>query len=266
MASIRYYQNGAGGSVGADFAVLKNTYRSGNYIYVGNAVSGASDANAGTERTKPLATIGQANTNSAAGDTVVVLAGHNETVTSSVVLSKAGVTIAGEGSGTLVPRFTCNAAIAMLDITAAGVQLDNLYFPASTAVPTARVRVGAAFSWLRHLQFDCGASDTVRALSYVTGAGTARFTDSRFTAVAATPAVGLEVINAITDLAMDIVTFDAGSFQWSDYAWKGSAAITRLKATRIYQFAGSHILFPTTTTGDLQIAGATGDSRVDWTV
>jgi hypothetical protein len=42
VASIRSYKNGAGGSSGADLAVLSPTYQSGNYYYVGNATPGAS--------------------------------------------------------------------------------------------------------------------------------------------------------------------------------------------------------------------------------
>ena len=89
--------------------------------------------------------------------------------------------------------------------------------------------------------------------------------NSRFAAVAATPAVGLEVINAVSDVTLDNVTFDGGSFRWSDYAFKGSAAVTRLRATRVYLLSGSHVLLPTGTTGTLSVAAATGDSRTDWT-
>ena len=93
MASIRSYKNGAGGSSGADLAVLKPTYQSGNYWYVGNATTGNSDANAGTERAKPLSTSAQANTNAAAGDTIVYLSGHNEILSSAVTWSHAGLSL-----------------------------------------------------------------------------------------------------------------------------------------------------------------------------
>lgn len=266
MASIRSYKNGAGGSSGADLAVLEPTLQSGNYFYVGNAVAGASDANAGTERAKPLLTTAQALANAVANDTVVWLANHNEVISTTVVLSKGGMRWVGEGTGSSVPRLTCGGTIAMLDLTAPGQLIDNVYFPASTAVPTARIRVGSTAIRLNALQFDCGVSDTTRALSYITGAGTLRLTSSRFVSVAATPAVGLEVINAIADLTMDNVTFEGGSFQWSDYAFKGSAAIARLEVTRLYQLNGSHVLLPTGTTGTVIPVGVTGDSRIDWTV
>jgi hypothetical protein len=154
----------------------------------------------------------------------------------------------------------------MLDITAAGVLLDNILFPASTAAATARVRVGAAGAVMNALQFECGASDTNRAVSFVTGASDAFLTSSTFTSVAATPAVGVEVINAIAGLTMDRVTFDGGSFEWSAAAFKGTAAVTRLRATRMYTFAGSDVTLATGTTGIWQSEGSTGNSRLTWTV
>lgn len=265
MASIRSYKNGAGGASGADLAVLSPILSSGVFWYVGNATPGNSDSNAGTERAKPLASSAQANTNAAAGDTIVYLQNHNEVISSSVVLAHTGLSLVGEGTGLSVPRFTCGGTIAMFDVTGAGVLFDNLYFPPSTAVPTARIRTAAADTDMNALQFDCGTNDTNRALSLITGAGTVRLRNSRFTSVATTPAVGLEVVNAASDLYMDNVIFDGGSFGWSDYAFKGSAAITRLRAKRIFLLNGSNVLLPTGTTGTLNVAGASGDSVVAWT-
>jgi hypothetical protein len=264
--AITSYVNGAGGTTGADLAVLKRIAKSGLIYYIGNAVAGASDSNSGLDRAKPLLTTSQAYTNISAGDTVVYLASHNETISVAVTLAKAGVNLVGEGSGATVPRLTCAGTIAMLDITAAGVLLDNIYFPASTAVPTARVRVAAADARLNALQFDCGASDTSRALSFVSGASSATLTNSRFTASAATPAIGIEVIDALAGLTMDAVTFDGGSFEWTDFAFKGTAAVTRLRATRMYQLAGSDAILATGTTGDWQTEVSTGNSRLNWTV
>lgn len=261
---IRSYKNGAGGSTGADLAVMRPTLQSGNYWYVGNQTTGASDSNVGTERIAPLATTAQAVTNASAGDTIVFLAGHLESIGTAVTLSKAGLSLIGEGTGTAVPRFTCTSTIAMFDVTAAGVLLDNLYFKASTAVATARVRVATAGVRMNSLTFECGASDTNRALSLITGAGNIRLTNARFTAVAATPSVGMEVVNSVSDVTMDNVVFDGGSFRWSGYALTGTAAITRLQATRLYLLSGSHVLLPTGTTGTVSIAAATGDSRCDW--
>lgn len=264
--AITSYVNGAGGSSGADLATLDRIEASGLIYYVGNTVSGASDANSGLDRGKPLLTTAQAYTNISAGDTVVYLANHNENIASAVVINKAGVSFVGEGTGATVPRLTCTGTIAMLDITAAGVLLDNILFPASTAVATARVRIAAAGAVCNALQFQCGASDTNRALSFVTGASDARVTSSTFTSVAATPAVGIEIVNALAGLTMDRITFDGGSFEWSSYAFLGTAAVTRLRATRMYQYNGSDVSLATGTTGVWQQEASTGNSRLTWTV
>ena len=264
--AITSYVNGAGGTTGADLAVLERVNASGLIYFIGNAVAGAADANSGLDRGKPLLTSAGAYAKIAAGDTLVYLASHNETIAASVTLGKAGISLVGEGSGDTVPRLTCGGTVAMFDITAAGVLLDNLLFPASSAVPTARVRVGAAGAIMNALQFQCGANDTARALSFVTGASDAFLYNSTFTSVAATAATGIEVVNAFAGLTMDRVTFDGGSFEWTSYAFLGTAAVTRLRATRMFQFAGSDVQLSTGTTGLWQTEGSTGNSRLNWTV
>lgn len=266
--AITSYINGAGGSEGADLAVLERISASGLIYYVGNAVSGATDAvgNSGLNRGIPLLTTARAYALASAGDTIVYLEDHAEEIGSAVTLGKAGLSLVGEGTGDSVPQLTCTGTIAMLDITAAGVLVDNLSFGPSSAVPTAVIRVGAAGAVLNALTFSCGVNDTNRAVSFVTGASDARLTNSTFTSVAATPAVAVEVVNALAGLTMDRVTFDGGTFEWSDYAFKGTAAVTRLRATRMYQFAGSDAILATGTTGIWQTQSSTGNSRLNWTV
>lgn len=205
------------------------------------------------------------NTNAAAGDTIVYLPYHSESISSAVVLAHAGLSLVGEGTGAAVPRFTAAGAVAMFDLTGAGILLDNLYFPPSSAVPTARVRVGAAGASLNALQFDCGTNDTNQSLGFISGASNASVRNTRFTSVGAQPAIAWEVSSNVTDLAVDNVTFDGGSFGWSTYAWRLDATVTRLRAKRIYQFNGSNILITTGTSGTLNVISATGADRVDWT-
>ena len=239
---------------------------SGLTYYIGNAVSGASDSNTGLERGKPLLTTAQAYANASAGDKIVYLASHAENIGTAVTIAKAGLKLVGEGSGATLPRLTCTNTIAMLDITAAGVIVDSIYFPASTAAPTARIRIASADVRLQNLSFDCGASDTTRAVSYITGASSATMKSCRFTATAATPASAIEIINALAGLTIDNLILDAGSFEWSAASFLGTAAVTRLTATRVYQLAGSDVSFATGTTGEWQVSSSTGNSRLTWTV
>lgn len=265
MASIRYYQNGAGGSSGADLAVLKPTYASGNYWYVKYATGTDAGGTAGQERAKPLKTLNQAFTNASANDTIVLLSGHVE-ATAGIVVNKAGLKIVGEGTGSTRPQLTNNYIAATIAIQAAGVIVDNIDFPASTGAPTDKIAITSTFAWVRNCTFEQGTLDNVRAVSLATGAGSVLITGSTFTALGAGPNIAIQVVNAITGLFMDSVTFDGGSgAYWSDYAFKGGAAVTNLTATRISQLNGSHAIMATGTTGSWQQQASTGDSRVDWT-
>lgn len=264
MAAIRFYQNGAGGSTGADLAVLKPTYASGNYWYVHKSGTDAGGT-AGQERAKPLATVGQAFTNASAHDTIVFLSGHTENISAGIDITKAGLKLVSEGLGAQRAAFTQSYITYCFKMDAAGIIIDNCYFPPSSGVATERVQMAAAHCEVTDCLFESGANDTARALSIVTGASSCMIFNTQFNAVAAGASIGLQVVNAVTGLVMDSVSFDGGSVTWSDYAFKGSAAVTALRATRISQLNGSHILLPTGTTGSIHQQASTGDSRVDWT-
>lgn len=99
---------------------------SGTYWYVSSVIGSAGFP--GT-LTQPFATITQAQTAASAGDVVVLMSGHAETVASAAAinLSKAGVTYVGIGNGAERPTFTFNGATtATLTITAADISLTNV--------------------------------------------------------------------------------------------------------------------------------------------
>lgn len=265
MASIQFYPNGGGGSSGADLSVLKPAYYSGNTWYVLNKSGTDAASPAGQERSAPLKTVSQAYTNAVAGDTIIFLPGHAETLAAAQVINKIGLALVSEGTAGTRASFLCSGAVAMFDITSAGVLVDNIYFPASTGVATARVRTAAVFTRVNNCQFDCGVNDTNRALEFITGAGQCRVTNTGFTATAATPAAGIEVLNAMSHLEMDSVTFDGGAFGWSSNAFKGTAAVTGLTATRMNRLNGSHVILATGGTGKWYDGVTTTDVRMSWT-
>lgn len=239
MASPQIYATGGGGTTGDELATVKPLAMSGFTWYVSSATGTDAASPAGRERIKPLATLSQAYTNASAGDIIYFLSGHQEVLTAVQTISKAGLLLVGEGTGTNRPRFTLNASDLLFDITAAGVMLANLYFPASTVAPTpSRVRIAVGATVIRGCYFECGTLDTVTALQYVTGAGTALVADTTFAStssdVASQPAAAITVTNAMSDLTLDTVTLDGGTSGWSNpYAFVGSAAITRLRATNL---------------------------------
>lgn len=241
MASPFIYETGVGGSTGDELATLNNLRTSGEIWYVSSLTGVDAVSPQGKERIKPLRTMSQAVTNAAAGDIIVFLSGHSETLTVAQTIAKAGLRLVSEGSaGTAnAAHFTCNGAIVLLDITAAGVLVGGLYFVASTVAPSpARVRIASAGTVVRGCYFECGATDTVPALQYVTGAGTALVKSTTFISTAtlttAQPQSALNVLNAMSDLTLDTVTFDGGVTGWSQpFAFNAAAAVTRLTATNV---------------------------------
>jgi hypothetical protein len=222
-----YIFNNVGGSTGPSTVTGGPWYESGQRWFVHRT---GSDSAPGLDRARPLATLAQAVTNASAGDTIHFLEGHSETLAAAQTLSKT-LYLVSEGSGTTRASFTCSGAVAMFDVTSAGVRFNNLYFPQSTAAPTARVRVAAAECHIVSCDFDSGALDTGPALKFITSAATSRVSSCKFTStttvVTSQPAIGVEVANAMSGLDIISCTFDGGTYGWSDYALKWTAAVTR---------------------------------------
>lgn len=73
---------------------------------------------------------------SSAGDTIFVLPGHTETISSSsaLTLSVAGINIIGLGAGALRPTITLDTATtATINVTAANITVKNMIFTANFA-------------------------------------------------------------------------------------------------------------------------------------
>lgn len=106
-----------------------------------------SDGNTGLDPAAPLATVQQAVTNSRAnkGDKVIIMPGHAETVTStSINLSKAGVSFICQGSGLERPTFTYNAAASTITVSAANVAFIGGHHIPTFADVASAFTVGAA--------------------------------------------------------------------------------------------------------------------------
>jgi hypothetical protein len=242
---------------GPPLTALLGDYFSGKVLWL-DTVAG-SDANAGTLPQLPLKTIAQACTNSAAGDAIVISAGSAESPAVSQTFSNAGVTVIGMGTGATMPRYTAAyPGIDLFDVTAAAVRFYNIYFPASTAVPDARVRFGAAEGEVRNCYFECGASDTAGSILIHTSANSCRVRDTTLKSTASRPATAILVDAAVTDPYISGCIIDGGSFGWTDYAVKVSAAATRIRVENTSLLKQSN--FGITITGTTyQLYGLTED-------
>ena len=274
MAAPVLQTSGIGGTSGATLATVAPLYTTGTVYYVLSTTG--SDSAAGTERENPLATLSQAYTNASAGDIIVLLSGHAETLASSQTLGKAGLLILGEGSGTSRPQLTRSGDVVLLNVTAAGVRIDNVYFPASTVASTnARIKMAAANDRVVNCYFQHGANDTGPGIETVTGASQIVISGttciSTATSLTAQPAQAIKVTNAITDLQIggdsdtSAVTIDGGTVGWSNpYAMNLAAAVTRLAVTKLDLLNGSDVTVTTGTTGYIYARTVSGGSRIVW--
>lgn len=236
---------------------LEPAYLSGAVQFVDTI--GGNNANAGDNFELPVATLAQAVTNSAANGLIVIGAGSAESLTGSQSLALAGLTIVGCGSGSTRPRYTCAGAVDMFAASAAGIRIRNLYFPASTAAATSRIAFTAANGEVKGCYFECGASDTNRAVRIHTAANSCRVRDASFVVTASRPAIGLEISAAVTDTIIEDCVFDGGSYGWTDYALKVSAAATRVFLEgEVEMLNGSDVGFTQTGTS-YQLFGLTSD-------
>jgi hypothetical protein len=269
VAAANFYPNGVGGTTGDPAVVLKNLWTPGTVWYVYSVSGVDAAAPAGKRREKPLATTAQAITNASAGDMIVWLSGHAESVTVSITANKAGLIFASEGLGTSRARLTAASAINMIAVSAAGVQIANLYCPASTAAPTSRISTNSSRTIVRGCYFECGTSDTAAAVRLTTGAGAVSLPNNSFvstsTLVTSQPSSGLEVVNAVSDVDWDNVIFDGGASGWSSSALLCTAAVTRLYGTNTDFVNGSVANMGTGSTGWLWNRSASGSAEVIWT-
>lgn len=198
------------------------------------------------------------------------LSGHTETLTAAQTFSKADIKLIGEGSGSNRPKFTRNGDVNMFDITAAGVVVWNIYFPASASASTkSRWRTAGANSNLRDCYFECGANDTGPAAETITGAGSVVVRGTSFvstaTTVSAQPSQAMKVTNAITDLELDTVVFDGGTTGWSNqYAFNAAGAVTRLRALSLDLLNDSDVTIVTGSSGYVTVRNKSGSARVVW--
>lgn len=100
-------------------------------------------------------------------DTIYVMPGHTETISSATALSiaTAGVTIVGVGRGSLRPTFTLDTATtATINVTAANVRFENCIFVANFAA------IAAVFTLTNAPDFNvdtCEFRDTSAILNFV---------------------------------------------------------------------------------------------------
>lgn len=125
----------------------------GNVLFVNSNAAGSSGDGS---YDSPVTTFAKAYANAVAGDTIVLLPGHAETITGigGLAFSKAGLTVVGMGSGSRRPRFLMDAAATVTAvINAAGVTVKNIILASGHADVATGIDVTAVDATIDSVEF-----------------------------------------------------------------------------------------------------------------
>jgi len=199
---------------GADEFISSDLITTGAIHWV-DSVNG-NDGYTGSE-SEPLATLQQAITNATTnnGDIIVLKSGHLQTVSSTITINKAGLKIFGIGEGSTAPVFTLAAATDAISVTANNVEINNLFFAASTtATNTARINVDAANCKIKGCVFRCGVYDAASA-TLTSNALYTEIVSCSFSVTANGPDYGIIVESAsAVGLRIQECSFNGGTYNW----------------------------------------------------
>lgn len=275
---IQTYDYGIGGSLGDSLVTARPLRMSGNVWYVKSGTGADAASPAGQQRERPLATLAQAHTNAAAGDVIVLLDGHTETLAATQTFNKAGITLVGEGSSSGVPTVTFvqnHATNSIFNVTAAGVKMRNIKL-AESLISTLNPRVtwSGANGEIRGCYFACGSQDGATTVQLSTGASSFLLHSSTFVSTTALgtsrPGAGFLVANALSDIDIFNCVFDSGAHGFAGIALSApaldlsAAAITRLRIEALSILRGADYSINASTTGYVNVQTATGGSRGTW--
>ena len=160
-------------SFGIPIVGAGNVLTTGNIFFVSSVTGLAS--NSGLEPGKALASINAAIQKCTAnnGDTIFVMPGHVETVSTAggLAFSVAGVSVVGIGRGSVRPKVNFTATAATMTVTAANVYIENVQFvPTVDAVVSPIVVSAADFTMYNFLLKDTSATQVTEFLLTTAGA------------------------------------------------------------------------------------------------
>lgn len=164
-------------------------YIQGQVFYVDSV--GGNNSNSGLSQEAPLKNLTNAVSAASNGDVIILLPTHNETISTTVTVNKA-LTIIGSGttSGKPSAKLTLGAATAMINVTANGVELRNIYVPENPAAgdgSKVTLATGLDHFLLDGCYFEIGDNDTKAAVYCAASAAEATnlvFRDSTFVSTA----------------------------------------------------------------------------------
>lgn len=272
---MKFWANGPGELLGDQLATGKPYYFTASTWFVNSAVGTDGAGSAGLDREKPLATLGQAITNASAGDTVILMDGHSETLTAVLAINKQ-LFIAGGGSSGGIPTvsFTMNAAAAdTFNVSAGNTEIRNIWFKESAQANTGgtggKIHTSASGCRIIGCYFSMGANDAYAGILADTAPTSLRVESCTFistaTSRAVRPAQGLTVRTAASDVEVYNCIFSDGAVGFSSRAFDTSTVtITRLRIFNLSLLLGASAAMGGSSTGFISGITQTGGGRVDW--
>ena len=264
--------NGVGATLGDSLVVNSPLEFNGNIWYVDSATGADAASPKGRNRNAPLATLDQAVTNSAAGDMIVLMDGHAETITSAVAVNKSLTIVgAGQSSGKPTVKLTNNqAAGAVLTCTGSDVQVRNIWFPTNTQACSARRVTTSGGNYFRMIgcYFEFGANDDASGLGLAGTTVEIRNTTFVVTATdnTAQPDTAVDLSGTVSAIIMEGVVFDGGEAGFSDYFAMdlSDSAVTSFYLENLSLLNGADIKVLAASEGYVNVGTSGGGARVDW--
>jgi hypothetical protein len=269
--TVNILPNGIGEKLGDIIVTGAPLYTSSAIWYVNSAIG--NDSNPGKTKSLPFATIGAAYTASSAGDFIVLLDGHTETLTTALAIAKAGLKIVASGQSAGKP--TCKLNVngssneELFAITAAGVQLRNIWFAPSGQNQGSLSRIvvtGASFRCIGcYFEQQSGVDLALFALELSTGASNARIEKTTFVSTLTTsllPQGGLNLsASGLTDVDVIGCTF---SGRYGTAAMLVQSPVTRLNVESPTLLLGAELILDAPNPGYVIMPSATQDGLVTW--
>lgn len=270
MVVPRFHPSGVGETLGDTFVTTHPIYVGASIFYVH---SSGSDSFHGREKKHPKATLANAVSNAFAGDIIVLLDGHTETLTSAVAINKRLLIVgAGQSAGKPTVKFTPNSAGAHLfNISAGGVELRNIWFEENAqANVDAKILVSASLFRMVGCYVECNGNDDSHALYLTATSGVYEIRNTTFistsTTAATAPYTAVRTVAATERMLLDGVTFDGGTVGWEGgNAYDEGAATTQLIGENVSLLRGSDMDIHADSIGYVIVPTSNGGSVVYWT-
>lgn len=270
---MQFFPHGIGLGYSGDYlAGIQPLATTGDVWYVDSA----SGANAVSPRGKspeyPLATLGQAVTNAASGDIIVLMPTHDETLTAQITMTKR-LTIMGLGNTSGVPLASLTNNVSgsdMLEYSSAPWEIRNVRFKEDGSSATlSKLKLGTDCR-VEGCLFEVGDDDPqAYAAVALDTASAIQIIDSTFKSVgtdATSPPGALITSLVVTDTLIQRCTFSAGitGFYGNDgYGVYLNANMVNLVLEDL-TLQGCDVYVAAASTGRYNVVSSTGSARVEW--